>query len=408
MEIRPFPKEFTEALPVLKRIEEAGFEAYFVGGCVRDVLLNHPIHDVDIATSATPNEVANLFSKTFDLGIEHGTIAVLEGGQTYEITTFRTESGYEDFRRPDTVTFVRSLKEDLKRRDFTINAFAVDLKGKLIDLFDGLKDLENREIKAVGLAEERFHEDALRMMRGVRFSSQLNFSLEEKTMAAMTKMHPLLEKIAIERTRVEFEKLLLGENPTLGLQKMLVTKLYVYTPHLKEEEKSLVALATELQHQKMSNETVAWVMLCSHLELKQTSVKGFLKSWKLSNERIRQVEHLLTFLPLRKDHFLTPTESYFLGKEAISDLEEVISLKGGISQVEKLKEQFQNLPIQQKQDIDLTGKDLLAYYQVKAGPWVGETMAEVEKKVVASLWKNHKETLLQEVEAHFKWSKHLS
>src|SRR5699024_11149974 len=150
-----------------------------------DCILNLPIHDVDIATSAFPAEIKGVFHKTLAVGIEHGTGLVLHKEESYEITTFRTESTYQDYRRPDHVDFVRSLEEDLKRRDFTINALALDPTGRVIDLFNGLEDLEQRRLKAVGVAEERFHEDALRMMRGLRFVAQLGFDLEEKTQVAI-------------------------------------------------------------------------------------------------------------------------------------------------------------------------------------------------------------------------------
>ena len=149
------PSEFQEALPVLEKIKAAGFEAYFVGGSVRDALLRRPIHDVDIASSSYPEETKQIFARTVDVGIEHGTVLVLENGGEYEVTTFRTEDVYVDYRRPSQVTFVRSLEEDLKRRDFTINALALDESGQVIDKFSGLKDLEQGLLRAVGLAEDR-------------------------------------------------------------------------------------------------------------------------------------------------------------------------------------------------------------------------------------------------------------
>ncbi|GAF39136.1 tRNA nucleotidyltransferase [Agrilactobacillus composti DSM 18527 = JCM 14202] len=188
--------DFVAGKPLLQTIEAAGFEAYFVGGAVRDALLKRPIHDVDIATSAFPAEVKALFKRTVDTGIKHGTVTVLDHGAGYEVTTFRTESTYQDFRRPDSVTFVRSLKEDLKRRDFTVNALAMTADGQIIDLFDGLADLKAKRLKAVGIAYERFHEDALRMMRAVRFEAQLDFKLAPKTSAAIRENHMLLTKIA--------------------------------------------------------------------------------------------------------------------------------------------------------------------------------------------------------------------
>ena len=157
MKLKQLPLEYQKAIPVLKKLENEGYEAYFVGGSVRDILLNQPIHDVDIATSAFPEEIKQLFPKTIDIGIEHGTVLVLENDEQYEITTFRTESTYQDYRRPDHVEFVRSLAEDLKRRDFTINAFALKEDGEIIDLFDGLQDLEEQILRAVGNPHERFH-----------------------------------------------------------------------------------------------------------------------------------------------------------------------------------------------------------------------------------------------------------
>lgn len=156
MKIENLPKIFMQAMPVLKKLEDAGFEAYFVGGSVRDLLLNRHIHDVDIATSAYPEEVKELFEKTIDTGIKHGTVTVLFNRESYEITTFRTESGYQDYRRPDHVTFVQNLDEDLKRRDFTINALAMNTDGEVIDLFNGLEDLKKRVIRAVEIPRRAF------------------------------------------------------------------------------------------------------------------------------------------------------------------------------------------------------------------------------------------------------------
>ena len=199
---------FLEALPVMQQLVDAGYEAYFVGGSVRDMLLHKPISDVDIATSATPQEVKEIFSHTVDVGIEHGTVMVIYHKEGYEVTTFRTEEGYEDFRHPDKVTFVRSLEEDLKRRDFTINALAIGIDDQLMDFFDGIGDLERQCLRCVGDAKERFNEDALRMFRAVRFVGQLGFQIEEKTKNAISLLKMNLSKVAVERMKVEFEKMI--------------------------------------------------------------------------------------------------------------------------------------------------------------------------------------------------------
>lgn len=253
MKLEQLPTEFEAAAPILERINAAGYEAYFVGGSVRDTILGLPIHDVDIATSAYPAEIKAIFKKTVDTGIEHGTVMVIEHGEGYEITTFRTESTYQDFRRPDHVEFVRSLKEDLKRRDLTINALAMDTNGQIVDLFDGLADLEQQIIRAVGDPNERYYEDALRMMRTVRFASQLDFEIEEKTQQAIQENAYLLEKISVERIHVEWIKLLLGKAVKKGLASFLATDLANYCPGFQDQQTKLQQLlAVEDLH--LSNE----------------------------------------------------------------------------------------------------------------------------------------------------------
>src|SRR3954471_23995751 len=230
---------FLKAIPLLEKVEKAGFEAYFVGGCVRDFILGKKIADVDIATSATPQEIKTIFSKTIDVGIEHGTVVVIWDKETYELTTFRSDGEYTDFRRPSEVTFIRSLEEDLKRRDFTMNSMAMNKEGKIIDPFLGQEAIKNKRIETVGSATDRFHEDALRMMRAVRFVSQLSFTIESETQQALKTNAFLLEKIATERKTVEFEKLIQGKNRKHALQLLLDTELFLFLPGLTKHEKAL-------------------------------------------------------------------------------------------------------------------------------------------------------------------------
>lgn len=176
---------FEQARPILEQIQDNGFEAYYVGGSVRDYVMGRNIHDIDITTSATPDEIESIFSHTIPVGKEHGTINVVFNDENYEVTTFRAEEDYVDHRRPSGVTFVRDLYEDLQRRDFTMNAIAMDTAYKLYDYFDGQQDINNRIIRTVGIAEERFQEDALRMIRCLRFQSQLSFDIAMETFEAM-------------------------------------------------------------------------------------------------------------------------------------------------------------------------------------------------------------------------------
>ena len=198
---------------ILETIQGAGYEAYVVGGCVRDALLGREPHDWDITTSALPLEVKALFPRTIDTGLQHGTVTVMCGRTGYEVTTFRVDGVYEDGRHPKEVTFTPSLAEDLKRRDFTINAMAYDGKGGLIDLFDGQHDLEKGIIRAVGDPMQRFSEDALRIMRAVRFSAQLGYEIDSATLEAATVLAPTLKKISAERIRDELEKTLMSDRP---------------------------------------------------------------------------------------------------------------------------------------------------------------------------------------------------
>ena len=198
---------------IIQTIETAGYEAYAVGGCVRDKILGRNPEDWDITTSATPAEVKSLFKKTFDTGLKHGTITVLIERENFEVTTYRIDGIYEDKRRPKDVTYTTSLADDLKRRDFTINAMAYNEREGLIDLYDGLKDIKDKIIRCVGDAHERFSEDALRMMRAVRFSAQLGYKIEDETKKAIIAKAADINHISAERIRIELVKLITSPNP---------------------------------------------------------------------------------------------------------------------------------------------------------------------------------------------------
>ena len=197
---------------ILAALESAGFEAYYVGGCVRDLIMGRDIHDTDITTSALPEETTAVFSgyKVIPTGIKHGTVTVICDGEPFEITTFRQDGNYSDSRRPDSVTFSRSISEDLARRDLTINAIAMDLRGNTVDPFGGREDISNGVIRCVGDPEKRFTEDALRILRAARFASQLGFTIEPETASAMHSLRGRLGLISRERVRDELDKLVCG------------------------------------------------------------------------------------------------------------------------------------------------------------------------------------------------------
>ena len=231
---------------IIHTLQEHGFEAYAVGGCVRDSILGRVPDDWDITTSATPLEIKSLFSKTFDTGIEHGTITVLIDKDAFEVTTYRVDGKYEDSRHPSEVTFTRSLSEDLLRRDFTINAMAYNDNEGLVDIFGGMKDLDNKIIRCVGNANARFSEDALRILRAVRFAAQLGFEIEEETKKAIATLAPTLANISEERIQVELIKMLISPNPTLmhTAYELGITK--VILPEFDE----MMATSQETPHHK--------------------------------------------------------------------------------------------------------------------------------------------------------------
>lgn len=197
---------------ILNTLKENGYEAYIVGGCVRDSILKKDPNDWDITTNAKPEEVIKLFDKVILTGIKHGTVTIVINKQSYEVTTYRTDGEYEDNRRPKEVKFVRDLKEDLARRDFTINAMAYNEEDGLVDYFDGINDLNNKIIRTVGDAKKRFSEDALRMLRAIRFSSQLDFTIDKNILLAIKELKNNINNISKERIREEFNKILIS-NP---------------------------------------------------------------------------------------------------------------------------------------------------------------------------------------------------
>ncbi|WP_317294553.1 CCA tRNA nucleotidyltransferase [Ligilactobacillus saerimneri] len=381
MIVEQIPSEFQQALPVLKTIQDNGFEAYFVGGSVRDTIMGLPIHDVDIATSAYPAEVKALFKKTVDTGIEHGTVMVIDHGEGYEVTTFRTESGYQDYRRPDKVTFVRSLADDLKRRDLTINALAMDMNGEIVDLFGGLEDLKNHLIRAVGVPAERYHEDALRMMRTVRFASKLDFAIDPTTEKAIAENAPLLAKIAVERIHEEWVKLLQGRNIKRGVQAFIDTGLYQYCPGLKDYRAELSQLLT-LPAIKLTSEEAVWTLITTLCELDDSQVSRLLRQWKSSREIIHNTLKARVALRALRQQQLDAFMLYQTGLPLLLVANQVAAFFKNQVDETALRTQYEKLPIKSKRELVLTGNDLLKAKIITPGPRMGQILNTLEVEVV--------------------------
>jgi tRNA nucleotidyltransferase (CCA-adding enzyme) len=382
------------AVPVLERLEEAGFEAYIVGGSVRDYLLSTPIHDIDIATSATPVEVKKVFPNTVDIGIEHGTVLVIFQKESYEVTTFRTEAEYLDNRRPKEVSFVHSLHEDLQRRDFTMNAIAMDRFGKLIDPFKGQSAIKEKIIRTVGNASDRFNEDALRMMRAVRFVSQLSFKIESETLHALTNLVHLLEKIAIERKRVEFEKLLIGKNYKNALKIILETKLFAFLPGLRNEEKQLEKLLNFEAGKLNKNEM--WSLLAFCLDIQGKSVEIFLRNWRLPVKEIRDIGLILNFLNIKLEKDWVAYDLYLAGQDIVLSVEKLFLVIKGIKGNESIDYWiglYNELPMKYRSEMKVTGSNLMDWFDQKGGPWLSEKLTIIEQAIIEGKITNDKQCI---------------
>lgn len=251
---------------ILDVLQQKGYQAYYVGGCVRDTLLGRPVHDWDITTSALPEETMASFERCVPTGIVHGTVTVLYEGGSAEVTTFRSDGDYADGRHPVGVRFVPSLEEDLSRRDFTINAMAMDQNERIIDPMNGREDLRMRILRAVGQPETRFREDALRMLRGVRFSAQLHFEIEANTLQAMRNCAALCQSLSAERVRDEVEKTLLSSQPEKVADMASMGLLARFLPMEKRNLRYIVDLPID--------STVRWAALCrTYPELDLTALR---------------------------------------------------------------------------------------------------------------------------------------
>lgn len=396
MIIENLPKIFQEAAPLIKRLESAGFKAYFVGGSVRDLVLGRPIHDVDIATSAYPAEVKKVFPVTIDTGIQHGTVTVKNEDKFYEITTFRTESTYQDFRRPDHVEFVQNLSEDLKRRDFTINALAMNAEGEIIDHFGGLEDLKNKIIRAVGKPQERFHEDALRMMRAVRFVSQLGFELEDATKTAINENRQLLHKIAVERIREEFLKLGLGPDSKLGFRALIETELVDDLPLL--EGKSILLKNYLTLKFYPTTEATFWALIIVLIKLNTAEIGHFLREWKNSNEINHQVQEIIQCFDVVTEGELSNRQLFDFGMTTIASTIDLANILGEPINGVVLIDRYNNLPLKTSKELVIDGKFLMENFQIKAGPKIGQLLMKILDAVLLGDVKNNQESIKKYVQ----------
>ncbi len=406
------PRDVRETIETL---ECAGFEAFAVGGCVRDAVLGRIPADWDITTSAMPEEVKALFPRTIDTGILHGTVTVMKNHVGYEVTTYRIDGEYEDARHPKEVSFTANLVEDLKRRDFTINAMAYNDRVGLVDEFDGIGDLENKIIRCVGNPKDRFCEDALRMLRAVRFSAQLGFAIDEKTKAAISELAGNLQKISAERIQTELVKLLVSDHPDYLRVAYETGITGVVLPEFDEIMKpESVHLSNGGEHTLRSllyveNEKVLRLTMLFH-NISSDMVKAIMQRLKFDNDTTDKVKKLTAvhnlaienepncvrraifkvgkelfpyFLKVRRADILAQRQE--VQKKALADLQELTEI------YEDILERRECVSLK---ELAVDGRDLLAM-GVKQGKQIGEILNHLLEIVLEEPEKNTKETLLE-------------
>lgn len=382
------------AQQILKQLERAGHEAYVVGGCVRDALMGIEPKDWDITTSAKPEEVKAIFPRTFDTGIEHGTVSVLYDHETYEVTTYRIDGVYSDHRRPDAVVYTSLLYEDLARRDFTINAMAYHPQRGLIDYFDGQLDLAQKRIRCVGNPLERFEEDALRMLRAIRFSARLGFSIEKSTQQAICQKAPGLAHVSRERVADELTRTLLCDQPQ-GLSCIVPTGLAPWISQEFEQGEQLDFLAPARVEKEKSLRYAALLY-----PLGQRRAGNVLEELKLDNATKRTAVHLLAFLEAALPQNGREMRLFLhrLGAEVFKPL---CSLKyaAGKNSQEELQEALSLYETEKEacvtlSQLSVSGRDLLAA-GAQSGKQLGALLQRLLDLVMEHPEMNEKEKLLQ-------------
>lgn len=383
---------FLKASPILSTLVSNGHEGYFVGGCVRDLLLQKEIHDIDIATSATPNEVMQLFNKVILVGIEHGTVIVRHEGESYEVTTYRQDGEYTDHRRPNDVRFVTNLAEDLRRRDFTINALAMDRKGRITDLFHGQEDLEKKLIRTVGNPEERFQEDALRILRAVRFSSQLGCTIQKDTLEAMYAIRSQIQHLAIERITVELTKLFQGQHVAKAIQYIIDLRLDEQLPIFQAGYSNIFK---DMKDKIIPLQSFAEVIAIFHLLEPTIKIHDWTRNYKCSNNIKNDALKLINAYHFYQSNGLNNWLLYILPKKLWAGwMRTVFVIDNTTIQHELLQEISASLPIQQRSQLDLDGNDLMDWFPHRAkGKWIKNILEEVEYLVVTMQLVNEKKLI---------------
>lgn len=381
--------EWVASQKIIETLQQQGFEAYVVGGAVRDIVLGKPATDIDIATSALPEEVKSTFPRSIDVGIAHGTIVVLMDECAIEVTTFRTDGKYVDHRRPTHVTFVRSLEEDMKRRDFTMNAMALTKDEEIIDLFGGKEDIQNGIIRTVGDPNHRFGEDALRMLRAIRFSAQLNFQLEEKTSGAITQNASIIQNISVERITNELQKIWLSAFPINALKEIEKTKIGQWLPGSLNWSPEMWRL---FDGNKAAVHGWAFLSLLQNKD-KQEKIPSL---YRLSNQQKIEIQQIVKAVQVREQRSFLTVDLYQFSEETLLTAEKFVKILFPTIETTDsttIVEMKKALPIQSIKELSITGNDLMIWLDKPGGPWLKEMINEIVHAILHKEIDNHPEQI---------------
>lgn len=357
---------------ILTVLNDHGYEAYFVGGFVRDFLLGIPSTDIDITTQATPEQVASLFPKTKNTGAKFGTVTVFQDHFAFEVTTFRTDGFYADNRHPQGVRYSETLEEDLIRRDFTINALAMDRSGKVIDLCQGIPDLNAKMIRAIGNPDRRFQEDALRILRAFRFVSKLNFSLEEKTFASIEKNRDLLSKISNERIIQELKTILPNSYTNKAYEAMVSSKVSHVFPDLANGIEFLA------KQPKTDLDSFQFFALCFYLSKRE--IADF---WRFSNKEKDIIQRLSDLLTVTENDSFNEYLVYAYGLDLCLKANQLIKLvRKNQDEENRIRQIADSLPIHKTCDLVFKGQDILALGDIEDARIIGEIVGDLVMQVI--------------------------
>lgn len=387
------------SVTVLERLEDSGYKAYLVGGCLRDMMMGRQPHDFDIATSAEPETVMSIFSdfEVIPTGIKHGTVTVMVDGEPIEITTFRKDSDYSDGRRPDSITFTDKVEDDLSRRDFTINAMAFGLDGEIVDPFGGKSDIKSRVIRTVGSAEERFSEDGLRILRAIRFASVLGFTIESETKEAIHKLSRMLDKVSFERVFSEMSKIILSEKPSVQFRefKDVFSRVAPELAGIKDFEHTLGTL------DRVEPEIALRFTALLHT-LGEEQAESVLRKLKSDGVTIQKVTKLVRFFDTDIDSSKVAIKK-LMSEMGESDFFSLIKLKVADEpekavELEKAKQIAERVIADKEcfklKDMAVKGDDLIKS-GMAMGPEIGKTLNMLLDKVISEEVANDKDSLMQ-------------